>query len=115
MSLTVSNGVVYIGAEDSSSIFVDALNATSGAQLWSYQTKGSYLSSLTVSNGVVYVSASTSNTSVFVDALNASSGAQLWSYQMGGFFFSSLNVSTDRVCIETDGKTYASVSVGGRI
>src|SRR5437660_11339717 len=83
-------------------MFVDALNASSGAQLWSYQTKGSYLSSLTVSNGVVYVSASTSNTSVFVDALNASSGAQLWSYQTGRFFFSSLTFSNVVVYIATE-------------
>jgi len=48
----VSNGVVYVGSYD---YFVYALNAATGAKIWSFQT-GSYVySSPAVSNGIVYI------------------------------------------------------------
>jgi outer membrane protein assembly factor BamB len=48
----VANGVVYVGSDDSN---VYALNATTGAKLWSYSTGGGVYSSPAVVNGVVYV------------------------------------------------------------
>jgi len=75
-SPAVINGVVYIGSYDGN---VYALNAETGAKLWSYATGNLYLdSSPAVANGVVYVSSGN------VYALNASTGALLWSYTTGG-------------------------------
>jgi len=51
-SPAVSNGVVYIGSGDLS---IYALDAATGAKIWSYQTVGSVYSSPAVSNGVVYI------------------------------------------------------------
>jgi outer membrane protein assembly factor BamB len=50
-SAAVVNGVVYIGANSN----VYALNAKTGAQLWSYTTGSSVTSSPAVANGMVYV------------------------------------------------------------
>ena len=48
-SPAVANGVVYVA---SSSGKVYALNAQTGAKLWSYQTGGDVVSSPAVANGV---------------------------------------------------------------
>ena len=48
-SPAVANGMVYVGSEDNN---VYALNATTGAKLWSYTTGGEVLSSPAVANGV---------------------------------------------------------------
>ena len=53
-----------------------ALNASTGALLWSYTTGRQCESSPAVANGVVYVGSDDGN----VYALNASTGAKLWSY-----------------------------------
>ena len=55
-----------------------ALNASTGALLWSYAS-GRLWSSPAVANGVVYVGSGDFN----VYALNASTGAKLWSYSTG--------------------------------
>jgi outer membrane protein assembly factor BamB len=68
----VANGVVYVGAVDHN---VYALNATTGAKLWSYTTGNDVYSSPAVANGVVYVGSEDGN----VYALNASTGVKLWS------------------------------------
>ena len=67
------NGVVYIGSDDSN---LYALNASTGAKLWSYATGAAVQSSPAVANGVVYFGSDDGN----VYALNASTGAKLWSY-----------------------------------
>ena len=56
-----------------------ALNARTGAKLWSYKTRGNEVSSSlpAVANGVVYVGSDDGN----VYALNAITGAKLWSYR----------------------------------
>ena len=72
----MANGVVYIGSEDDN---VYALNASTGAKLWSYDTGNKVESSPAVANGVVYVGTRPGG----VDALNASTGALLWSYTTG--------------------------------
>ena len=52
-SPAVANGVVYVGSQDDN---VYALNASTGARLWSFTTGGSvFFSSPGVANGVVYV------------------------------------------------------------
>ena len=56
-----------------------ALNATTGAKLWSYTTGGYVGSSPAVVNSVVYVGSYDRN----VYALNATTGAKLWSYTTG--------------------------------
>ena len=51
-SPAVANGVVYVGSFDAK---VYALNATTGATLWTATTGGDVISSPAVANGVVYV------------------------------------------------------------
>jgi outer membrane protein assembly factor BamB len=72
-SPAVANGVVYVGCDNRN---VYALNATTGANLWSYTTGGNVESSPAVANGVVYVGSNDNN----LYALNATTGANLWSY-----------------------------------
>ena len=62
-----------------------ALNASTGAVLWSYPTGGTVDSSPTAVNGVVYVGSE----GYTVYALNASTGAKLWSYTTGNLVRSS--------------------------
>ena len=81
-SPAVANGVVYVGSDDGN---VYALNAATGARLWSYTTGAYVESSPAVANGVVYVGSDDGN----VYALNAATGAKLWSYSIGGIVWSS--------------------------
>jgi outer membrane protein assembly factor BamB len=90
----VANGVVYVGSADNN---VYALNASTGALLWSYLTDASVVSSPAVANGVVYVA---SNDVMY--ALNASTGAPLWiSYPPGGFVVSSPVVANGVIYISS--------------
>ena len=66
-----ADGVVYATAGQS----VDALNASTGALLWTFATRDNSGSSPAVANGVVYVGANFGT----LYALDATSGAQLWS------------------------------------
>ena len=77
-SPAVVNGVVYVGSDSNGSVY--ALNASTGAQLWSFATGSSLLASPAVANGVVYVEQYGGSN---LYALNASTGAQLWSYNIG--------------------------------
>jgi len=79
-SPAVVSGVVYVGSNDNN---VYALNANTGAKLWSFATGGPVSTSPAVVNGVVYVG-SGSNLSGIVWALNAVTGAKLWSFVTGG-------------------------------
>ena len=74
-SPTVANGVVYIISDQ-----IYALNARTGAKLWSYAIGSERnTSSPAVANGAVYVGSIDYN----VYALNAKTGAVLWSYTTG--------------------------------
>ena len=84
-SPAVANGVVYFGSLDNN---VYALNASTGAKLWSYATGAGVQSSPAVANGVVYFGSGDNN----LYALNASTGAKLWSYTTGGGIDSSPTV-----------------------
>ena len=72
-SPAVANGVVYVGSYDGN---VYALNASTGAELWSYTTGAALDSSPAVANGVVYVGSLDYN----VYRLHATTGAMLSSY-----------------------------------
>ncbi len=58
----MANGVVYIGSGDHN---VYALNASTGAKLWSYTTGDTVYSSPAVANGVVYVGSFDNNVYAF--------------------------------------------------
>ena len=77
-SPAVVNGVVYVGSDSNGSVY--ALNASTGAQLWSFATGSSLLASPAVANGVVYVEQYGGSN---LYALDASTGAQLWSDNIG--------------------------------
>ena len=81
-----------------------ALDAATGAKLWSYPTGASVnTSSPAVANGVVYVGSE--DRSVY--ALNASTGAKLWSYPTRGWVRSSPAVANGAVYVGSDdGKLY---------
>jgi outer membrane protein assembly factor BamB len=72
-SPAVVNGVVYVGSADDN---IYALNAATGAKLWSFTTGNSVESSPAVVNGVVYIGSDDGN----LYALNAATGALKWSY-----------------------------------
>jgi outer membrane protein assembly factor BamB len=80
-SPAVADGVVYVGSWDGT---VYALNAASGALLWSYATGGDISSSPAVANEVVYIGSfyiGSGNSSTY--ALNARTGALLWATNIG--------------------------------
>ena len=100
-SPAVANGVVYVGSQDDN---VYALNASTGARLWSYATGSYVFSSPAVGNGVVYVGSGDYK----VYALNAITGALVWSYTTGGDVDSSPAVANGVVYIGSlDDKVYA--------
>jgi hypothetical protein len=106
----VVNGVVYIGSADR---FVYALNASTGAFLWSFGTGFVVESSPAVADGVVYVSSDDHN----VYALNASTGAKLWSFATGNEVESSPAVANGVVYVGSwDGNVYAlNASTGAKL
>jgi outer membrane protein assembly factor BamB len=102
-SPAVANGVVYFGSYDGN---VYALDASTGAKLWSYGPigGGGPSSSPAVANGVVYIGSFSGN----VDALDASTGALLWSFPTEDMMSSSPTVVNGVVYIGSyDGNLYA--------
>jgi outer membrane protein assembly factor BamB len=102
-SPAVANGIVYIGANDGN---LYALNATTGAVLWSFQTEGGpVVSAPAFANGMVYVG-SINNNEMF--ALNATTGVKIWSYTTGDLVVSSPAVANGVVYFGSeDGNVYA--------
>ena len=103
-SPAVANGVVYIGQDISGD--VDALNASTGAKLWTFSTggNGNVHSSPAVADGMVYVGSDSDS----VVALNVSTGAEVWGYETGGFVESSPAVADGVAYIgSADGNLYA--------
>ena len=82
-----------------------ALNASTGARLWSFSTGDIiYVSSPAVANGVVYVGSWDHN----VYALNAYTGAMRWSFATGNEIWSSPAVANGVVYVgSADGYVYA--------
>src|ERR1022692_3063871 len=96
------NGVVYIASFDG---MLYALNAATGAKLWSFNMGGEVCcSSPAVANGVVYIGSDDDN----VYALSAATGAKLWSFTTGDQVHSSPAVDNDVVYIGSfDSNIYA--------
>ena len=94
----MTNGVVYVGSEDNN---VYALNASTGALLWSYTTGGIVVSMPAVANGVVYITSADNN----LYALNATTGTVVWSYNIGSgnWQFSSPAVANGVVYVGSKG------------
>ncbi|MCW3999957.1 MAG: PQQ-binding-like beta-propeller repeat protein [Candidatus Bathyarchaeota archaeon] len=72
-SPAIAGGIVYVGCGGSTFF---ALNATTGATIWTYETGSSPGSAPTVAGGIVYVGSSPKG----VLALNATTGAKIWNY-----------------------------------
>jgi outer membrane protein assembly factor BamB len=102
---TVAGDVIYIGADNGS---LYALNATTGAEVWSFASGGlapNIESTPAVVNGVAYFAGLFDDT---VYALNATTGAKVWSYTTGGNILSSPAVVNGIVYIgSVDGNVYA--------
>ena len=101
-SPAVVNGKVYIGEVFSGVVY--ALDAVSGARVWSYTTGGGVSSSPSVANGVVYVGSDDNN----VYALDANTGALVWTYSTGGAVEDSPAIVNGVLYISSvDGNLYA--------
>ena len=72
----VSDGVVYVGADDAN---VHALDATNGDPLWSFETGDVIRSPVTVSDSVVFAGSNDNN----LYALDAGTGELLWQHDTG--------------------------------
>jgi eukaryotic-like serine/threonine-protein kinase len=114
-----SNGIVYIGGQDHN---LYALDAESGAKLWSAPTGDTIDSSPAISGGIVYVGSSDR----YLYAFDATSGALKWKTTTGDSIISSPTISNGMVYVGSfDGKLYAinaltgakvwATATGGRI
>jgi outer membrane protein assembly factor BamB len=83
LSFTSSGYTDSVGASTGDKICV--INATTGATVWNYTTKGGVWSSPAVSDAAVYVGSGDNK----LYALNASTGALQWSYETNGAIYSS--------------------------
>ena len=93
--------VVYVGSFDRN---LYALDARTGARIWSFPTGGSVFSSPAVAGNVVYVGSDDHN----VYALNARTGAKIWNFLTGSAVVSSPTVVGRTVYIASqDGNVYA--------
>jgi outer membrane protein assembly factor BamB len=98
---TFFDGVVYVAANDDS---VYALNAETGAELWSYTAGYHFYSGPAVANGIVYAGCQDSN----LYALDAHTGTKLWSFEASSWFSSSPAVANGMVYIgSNDDHVYA--------
>jgi outer membrane protein assembly factor BamB len=96
-SPAVADGVVYVGSSGQN---VYAINAGTGAWLWTTATGGAIDSSPTVANGVVYIGSGDHD----LYALNAATGAVVWSATTGD--------AVGLCCVDVDGA--ARDQAGGR-
>jgi len=98
---TISDGKVFVGSWDKK---VYALNASTGAYIWSYPT-GDLIefSSPAVAYGLVFVGSQDNN----VYALNATTGDFVWKYTTGYWVWSSPTISDGKVFVASgDGNVY---------
>lgn len=102
-SPAVVDGVVYVGMTYPP-FNLTAVNASTGASLWTFSANYDIVSSPAVANGVVYFGSYDNN----VYALNAKTGALLWSYTTGNWVQSSPAVWNGVIYIDSDdGNLYA--------
>lgn len=96
-----ARAIVYVGSEDDN---VYALNATTGAYMWSFMTGSAVYSSPAVAEGTVFIGSTDDN----IYALDASTGAYLWSYTTGDAVHSSPAVANGVVYVgSVDDNVYA--------
>jgi eukaryotic-like serine/threonine-protein kinase len=93
----ISNGTLYVGTGDGNEYW--ALNATTGAFLWSYGTPSgkTALTAPAIDNGIVYVGYGKK-----LLALKATNGHVLWKYATGGTIDSSPTVANGTVYFGSD-------------
>jgi outer membrane protein assembly factor BamB len=117
-SPAVANGIVYVGSQDNN---LYAFNASTGANLWTYNSSepGSWVSSSpAVADGVVYIGGLRTK----VQALDALTGTLLWNYTVPGGFTSRIEVSSSPavkngvvyIC-SYDGNIYAFDAINGTL
>ena len=109
-SPVVANGIVYCSLFDNPAT---ALNANTGATLWSFARPDDSFP-LAVANGIVYVGGEDGN----IYALNASTGAKLWSFTPGGAAAPTFTVASGGVVYvgSNDDSVYAlNASTGAKL
>jgi outer membrane protein assembly factor BamB len=101
-SPAVVSGTVYVGSADD---HLYAINATTGALVWKFQTGNSIVdSSPAVVNGIVYVG----STDHYLYAIQATTGVLSWKFQTGAAIYSSPAVVNGTVYVgSTDDNVYA--------
>jgi outer membrane protein assembly factor BamB len=101
-SPAVVHGTLYVGDDDDN---VYALNAATGAGVWTFTTGAPVHSSPAVVNGVVYVGSRDGN----VYALKAATGAKVWTFTTGAPIDISSPILVHRVVYigSHDGNVYA--------
>jgi outer membrane protein assembly factor BamB len=110
-SPAVANGVVYVVSQISpAGETLSAVDATTGAILWTAQTGGNNFTSPAVANGVVYVGSSGGN----LYAFDAANGTPLWTGSTGSIISDSPSVANGVVYVgSNDGKLHAFALNGG--
>ncbi len=103
-SPAVSGGIVYASSWNGS---ITALNATSGAVLWTYGAGGFISSSPAISGGRLFIGTISVSSGTLL-CLNASTGAHVWNRSFGGEIESSPLAYQGVVYIGVnDGRVYA--------
>ncbi len=97
-SPVVANGVLYVGTYGDNASALVALNASTGALLWTFPIYDEIRNSApAVANGIVYVG--TNQYAGYLYALNASTGALLWRHAIRGGIGSSPAVANGIVYV----------------
>src|SRR5699024_4239882 len=95
----IARGVLYVCDYLHSNVY--ALNANTGALIWTYSEEFYFPSSLVVANGVVYVSGTLGGT---VKALDAGSGELLWNSPQASEDSSELTVVNGMIYFASSGE-----------
>src|ERR1041384_254439 len=100
-SPTVSNGVLYVGSDDS---YLYALNAQTGELKWKFKTGDVVYSSPAVVAGVIYFGSHDG----YLYAVNAEAGSERWRFKTGYRVYSSPAISDGVIYFGSDdGNLYA--------
>jgi len=90
--LAINGGRLYYGSTDG---YVYAVDATSGAGVWSFKTSEKIWATPIVDEGVVYVGSFDKK----FYALSAADGRQLWNFEAGGVFTAAAVISGNTIVI----------------
>jgi len=112
-SAAVVNGIIYIGAWETSGVLgkLHALNLTTGSPVWTYTAGANGIpSSPAVDGGRVFVGTRNNN----IVALDAQTGSEKWNISIGGAVYASPAVSNGAVYVPAlDSKVYARDAISG--